>query len=105
MKFPWEKSREARDDSLDEEIRAHLAMAISDRLARGESPAEAAAAARREFGNVGHVKEVTRETWGGGGLRRTCAMPHGRWHEPQASLRSPCSRWPSASASTPRCSR
>ena len=54
-----------RDDDLDDEIRAHFAMAIADRIKRGESPEEAAAAVRREFGNVGHVKEVTRESWGG----------------------------------------
>ena len=40
-------------------------MAAADRIARGESANDAIAAARREFGNVGHVKEVTRETWGG----------------------------------------
>jgi putative ABC transport system permease protein len=54
-----------RDENLDEEIRGHFAMAIAERIKRGESPEEATAAARREFGNVAHVKEVTRETWGG----------------------------------------
>jgi predicted permease len=54
-----------RDPDLDEEIRSHLEMAIAERMARGESRASAEAAARREFGNVGHVKEVTRESWGG----------------------------------------
>ena len=64
MKFPW-KRREARYTELDEEIRSHFAMAVRDRIARGESPDEAHAAARREFGNVAHVKEVTRDAWGG----------------------------------------
>ena len=64
MKWPWEARRETDDRELDEEIRAHFAMAIADRIARGESPDAAAAAVRREFGNVGHVKEVTHETWG-----------------------------------------
>jgi putative ABC transport system permease protein len=54
-----------RDDDLDDEIRAHISMAIAERIARGESPAVAEGAARREFGNVGHVKEVTRAEWGG----------------------------------------
>ena len=45
-------------------------MAVADRIARGESPDDAAAAARREFGNVGRVKETTRETWGGVWLDR-----------------------------------
>ncbi|HEY2375515.1 MAG TPA: ABC transporter permease [Gemmatimonadaceae bacterium] len=64
MKWPWEARREADDRALDDEIRAHFAMAVADRVARGESPDDAAAAVRREFGNVGHVKEVTHETWG-----------------------------------------
>jgi predicted permease len=53
-----------RDDDLDEEIRAHLAMAKQDRIAGGESPGEAERAARAEFGNEGLVKEVTRSMWG-----------------------------------------
>src|SRR5262249_32251455 len=66
MKLPWRRrDRMQRDAELDEEIRGHFAMAIADRIARGESPEEAAAAARREFGNVGGVKETTRESWGG----------------------------------------
>src|SRR5690348_8794469 len=64
MIWPW-KRRDAEDRALDDEIRAHLAMAVADRIGRGESPEDALAAARREFGNVAHVKEVTRETWGG----------------------------------------
>jgi putative ABC transport system permease protein len=56
--------RDRRDAELDEEIRGHLALAEADRIRRGESPNEAADAARREFGNVGLVKEVTREMWG-----------------------------------------
>ena len=65
MTRPAKSSREMRDAELDDEIRGHLAMAAADRIARGESANEAIAAARREFGNVGHVKEVTREAWGG----------------------------------------
>jgi predicted permease len=64
MRWPFGPTAR-RDDDLDDEIRAHFAMAIADRIKRGDSPEEAAAAARREFGNVGHVKEVTRESWGG----------------------------------------
>lgn len=56
--------RNRKDEELDEEIRAHLAMAERDRRERGESPREAAANARREFGNEALVKEVTREMWG-----------------------------------------
>jgi putative ABC transport system permease protein len=65
VRLPWAGRRDADDHALDDEIRAHLAMAVADRIARGESPDAALAAARREFGNIGHVKEVTRESWGG----------------------------------------
>lgn len=65
MKFPW-RSRSQRDTDLDDEIRAHLRMAEADRVARGETITDAAHGARREFGNLSHVKEVTRETWHAG---------------------------------------
>ena len=53
-----------KDRELQEEVRAHLEMAIRDRIERGEDPRDAAAAAHREFGNVALVQEVTREAWG-----------------------------------------
>ncbi|HEV2248151.1 MAG TPA: ABC transporter permease, partial [Terriglobia bacterium] len=56
--------RRRRERELDEELRAHLAMAIRERIEQGEDPAEAEANARREFGNVPLVKEVTRDQWG-----------------------------------------
>ena len=59
------RDRDRRDEELDEELSTHLEMAAADRVADGETPAEAAAGARREFGNVGLVKEITREAWGG----------------------------------------
>jgi hypothetical protein len=43
-------------------------MAIRDRMERGESAEEAESAARREFGNVGLIKETTRGMWGFGAL-------------------------------------
>lgn len=57
-----------RERELDDEIDAHLRLAIEDRIAAGMSPAEAEASARREFGNVGLVKEITRGMWGRGWL-------------------------------------
>ncbi|MGH9794386.1 MAG: ADOP family duplicated permease [Candidatus Acidiferrales bacterium] len=57
----WHRKQKAE---LDEEIRAHLEAAIRERMERGESRAQAEAAARREFGNVALVKEVTRDQWG-----------------------------------------
>ncbi|MGH9838197.1 MAG: ADOP family duplicated permease [Blastocatellia bacterium] len=68
MKFPW--YRKQRDEELDAEIRSHLDEAIRERIERGESPDEARAHALREFGNVGLVKEVTREMWGWASLER-----------------------------------
>jgi putative ABC transport system permease protein len=64
MKF-W---RECKDNDLDAEFRSHFDEAIRDRIERGESPEQARANALREFGNVGLVKEVARETWGWGWL-------------------------------------
>jgi len=62
--------RQRKDVELDAEIRSHLDEAIRDRIARGETPDEARANALREFGNVGLVKEVTREMWGWASLER-----------------------------------
>lgn len=56
-------SRRRKDRELDEEIRAHLAMAIRDRIERGEDPQEAEWAARREFGNQALIRETTRNMW------------------------------------------
>ena len=52
-----------RDDEIDDELRAHLNMAIRDRIERGEDPREAEAAARREFGSALRVAEDTRSVW------------------------------------------
>jgi putative ABC transport system permease protein len=62
--------RRDQDAELEEELRGHLRMAIKNRIERGESPERAEAAARREFGNLGLVREVTRETWGWASLER-----------------------------------
>ncbi len=56
--------RSKLDHEMDDEIRAHLSMAAKDRIDRGESPAQASAHARREFGNQLLIKEVTRQNWG-----------------------------------------
>jgi len=54
----------ARQNELGEEIHSHLQMAATDRVARGESAERAHQAARREFGNVTLVEQVTRDQWG-----------------------------------------
>jgi len=55
---------ESRKSDLEAELRSHLEMVVADRIAAGESPEEARAAAQREFGNLPLVEDVTRETWG-----------------------------------------
>lgn len=65
--FRW---RQRKEDDLNAEIRHHLDEAIRERLARGETFGEARANALREFGNVGLIKEVTREMWGWASLER-----------------------------------
>ncbi|HWZ85449.1 MAG TPA: ABC transporter permease [Thermoanaerobaculia bacterium] len=62
--------RRRRERELDDEIAAHLAMAIADRVARGETERDAQIAARRELGNEALVKETTRAQWGWGSLER-----------------------------------
>jgi len=53
-----------RKRELQEEIDAHLQMAIADRVARGETAETARQAAGREFGNIPLVQDVTRDMWG-----------------------------------------
>src|SRR5690606_34729223 len=60
MKLPWSRRRE-----IDDEVRAHLRMAIADRIARGDDPVTAERHARRELGNELLVRETTRDMWGG----------------------------------------
>jgi predicted permease len=62
MKFPWPHRN--KQEELAQELQGHLQMAASDRIERGESAAEAAQSARREFGNVDLVEQVTRDQWG-----------------------------------------
>lgn len=56
--------RKKREKDLEEEIKSHLDMAARDHVERGETDKQARAHARREFGNVGLVKEATRAVWG-----------------------------------------
>lgn len=60
MHWPWERAKE----SLSEELEAHLQMAIAERVAEGEDPAQARAAALRELGNLPLIEDVTRERLG-----------------------------------------
>ena len=62
--------RRRRERDLEDEIRTHLRMAEADRRDDAGGPREAARAARKEFGNVALVKEVTRDMWAGGWFDR-----------------------------------
>jgi hypothetical protein len=57
MRWPFGR----RHQDLDDEIQTHLSMAEADRRERGASVHDARLHARREFGNVGLVKQVTRD--------------------------------------------
>jgi predicted permease len=65
-----------REQDLDAELQSHLDMAARDRVAAGADPETAQRGARREFGNVGQVKEVTRSMW-----------RHARWERIRRDLR------------------
>src|SRR5215469_6879703 len=55
-----------RNRELQEEIEAHLQIAIADRVERGETEEAARHAATGEFGNIALVQDVTRQMWGEG---------------------------------------
>jgi putative ABC transport system permease protein len=58
----WGRNR--RNEELNEEIEAHLALAEREEMELGRTKTEAQGAARREFGNVEIAKELTRAMWG-----------------------------------------
>ena len=62
------------DRDLDDEIRGHLALAIKERIERGEDPEAARRAALREFGYIPQVRESMRRVW------------YGRWFDSAAAL-------------------
>ncbi len=59
-----------QESDLDEEIRFHLAEEAEERVAGGLSADEARVAAKRDFGNVGLIRETTREVWGWSSVER-----------------------------------
>lgn len=52
----WPLSRKSKNEELDEEILAHLAIETRQRVGAGETPEQAERSALREFGNVGMTK-------------------------------------------------
>ncbi|HEY6332535.1 MAG TPA: ABC transporter permease, partial [Blastocatellia bacterium] len=68
MKFGFWRGRRERE--LDEEIESHLRMAVDDLVDRSKNDRDARLIALRQFGNVGLIKEVTRDIWGWASLDR-----------------------------------
>ena len=56
-------SRQKQYSELSEEIREHLDEKTEELIATGMSRQDAAAAARREFGNVSLIEEDSRSVW------------------------------------------
>ncbi len=52
------------DKDLAEEMRLHIELRTSDRQAQGLSTEDAAAGARRQFGNTARLREMSRDAWG-----------------------------------------
>jgi predicted permease len=64
----WRRKR--RETDLEDEIAYDLALDAEERIRSGATPHEADLAARRDFGNVGLLKEGIREMWGWTSLER-----------------------------------
>ncbi len=56
-------TRRQRERELEEEIQAHLHLAVQDRLRNGETAEQASLAAQREFGNSTLIKELACDVW------------------------------------------
>jgi predicted permease len=62
--------RKQREADLEEELAHDLALDTAQRMRAGLTHREAEQASRRDFGNVGQMKESTREMWGWTALER-----------------------------------
>jgi hypothetical protein len=83
------------DRELDEEIETHLGLLAERYVRRGMTEAEAAWAARREFGNVTFLQEANREMRGFRVIDtpfRICSLAWGSYRNNLAIRRSPCWR-------------
>src|SRR5262245_42567437 len=69
-----ERPERPDERELDDEIRGHLALAIKERVDRGEDPAAARMAALRELGYVPEVRDSMRRVW------------YSRWFDAPAAL-------------------
>src|SRR5215203_486542 len=64
------------DRDLDDEIRSHLALSVTERIERGENPEAARLAALREFGYVPAIRESMRRVWYSRALDTTASFGH-----------------------------
>src|SRR5690348_4393156 len=64
----WQRKR--RETDPDDEIAYDLALDAEERIRSGAAPREAEQASRRDFGNVGLLKEGIREMWGWSSVER-----------------------------------
>jgi putative ABC transport system permease protein len=62
MRIPFR--RRDRDKEINEEIQGHLTLAAREEMDAGKNRLGAEGAARRELGNEGRVRELTRDMWG-----------------------------------------
>src|ERR1044072_5778638 len=69
-----ERPERPHERELDDEIRGHLALAIKERVDRGDDPPAARMAALRELGYVPEVRDAMRRVW------------YGRWYDAMAAL-------------------
>src|ERR1044072_6508857 len=69
-----ERPERPHERELDDEIRGHLALAIKERVDRGDDPPAARMAALRELGYVPEVRDAMRRVW------------YGRWSDAMAAV-------------------
>jgi predicted permease len=70
MRWDFWRRTKRRNTDLDDEIAHDLALDAEQRVRGGTTPQEAELASRRDFGNVGLLKEGIREMWGWTSLER-----------------------------------
>ncbi|MGI9072847.1 MAG: permease prefix domain 1-containing protein [Bryobacteraceae bacterium] len=69
--------RAVRDEDIAEELQSQLAIEVARLMKDGLSREEAERRARHAFGNVGLIRETTREAWGSVWLERRPELLNG----------------------------
>jgi putative ABC transport system permease protein len=77
-------TRRRAEQELDDEMTAHLELAIRDLVARGLDPNEARLVAQREFGNVTGIREAARDLHRGARLERLALDVRHAWRRLRA---------------------